>query len=81
MHMLRSGVDINSLSFWLGHADINTTHVYAEIDMEMKRRMIEKAGAPPSGKDVPWQQPDILAWLSQLGKASRLCGANLYAGG
>jgi site-specific recombinase XerD len=80
MHMLRSGVDINSLSFWLGHADINTTHIYAEIDMEMKRRMIEKAGAPPIGQDAPWQQPDILAWLSQLGKASRLCGANLHAG-
>ena len=54
---------------------------YPEIDMEMKRRMIEKAGAPPIGKDAPWQQPDILAWLSQLGKASRLCGANLHAGG
>ena len=81
MHMLRSGVDINLLSFWLGHADINTTHVYAEIDMEMKRRMIEKAGAPAIAKDAPWQQPEILAWLSQLGKASRLCGADLHAGG
>ena len=30
------------VSYWLGHADINTTHVYVEIDMEMKRRMLEK---------------------------------------
>lgn len=81
MHMLRSGVDINLLSFWLGHADINTTHIYAEIDMEMKRRMIETAGAPAIGRDAPWQQPDILTWLSQLGKASPLCGANLHTAG
>ena len=42
MH-LRSGNDVNMVSYWLGHADINTTHVYVEIDMEMKRRMLEKA--------------------------------------
>ena len=27
MHLLRSGNDINMISYWLGHADINTTHV------------------------------------------------------
>jgi site-specific recombinase XerD len=40
MHLLRSGNDINMVSYWLGHADINTTHIYLEIDMEMKRKMI-----------------------------------------
>jgi site-specific recombinase XerD len=28
MHLLRSGNDVNMVSYWLGHADINTTHVY-----------------------------------------------------
>jgi len=42
MHLLRSGNDVNMVSYWLGHADINTTHIYVEIDMEMKRQMLQK---------------------------------------
>ena len=37
MHLLRAGNDIVTVSYWFGHADINTTHVYLDIDMEMKR--------------------------------------------
>ena len=68
MHLLRAGNDINMVSYWLGHADINTTHIYVEIDMEMKRKMIAKAGAPDVGNKTPWQQPDVLQWLNQLVK-------------
>ena len=64
------------VSYWLGHADINTTHVYVEIDMEMKRRMLEKAPSPAVNRAVPWRQPGILDWLDSLTKAPRLCGAN-----
>jgi integrase/recombinase XerD len=46
MHLLRSGNDVNMVSYWLGRANINTTHFYLEIDMDMKREMIEKAVAP-----------------------------------
>lgn len=76
MHLLRSGNDVNMISFWLGHADINTTHLYVEIDMEMKRRMIEKAGAPAVGKSLPWKKPDVLKWLDKLSKAPELCAVN-----
>ncbi len=34
------------VSYWLGHVDINTTHIYLEIDMETKRKMLDKASAP-----------------------------------
>jgi integrase/recombinase XerD len=68
MHLLRAGNDINMVSYWLGHADINTTHIYVEIDMNMKRKMLEKANAPLVSKDLPWQRPDVLHWLSTLGK-------------
>ena len=68
MHLLRAGNDINMVSYWLGHADINTTHIYLEIDMEMKRRMIEKAGAPAIKKTELWHKPDILQWLNNLAK-------------
>ena len=58
------------------HADINTTHIYVEIDMEMKRKMIATAGAPKVGNKTPWQQPHVLQWLNQLCKESQLCGLN-----
>ena len=66
MHLLRAGNDINMISYWLGHADINTTHIYVEIDMEMKRQMLQKATAPAVDKSLPWQKPDVLQWLAAL---------------
>lgn len=76
MHLLRAENDINMVSYWLGHADINTTHIYVEIDMEMKRKMIARAGAPDVGNKIPWQQPHVLQWLNQLNKEPQLCGLN-----
>ncbi|NOR43859.1 MAG: tyrosine-type recombinase/integrase [Gammaproteobacteria bacterium] len=76
MHLLRAGNDINMVSYWLGHADINTTHVYLEIDMEMKRKMIEKTDAPNIREKKPWHEPGILEWLNSLGKRPELCGVN-----
>ena len=76
MHLLRSGNDVNMVSYWLGHADINTTHIYLEIDMEMKRRMLEKAGAPAIKKKKLWHKPDILQWLNNLSKEQKLCAVN-----
>jgi len=74
--LLRAGNDVNMISYWLGHAHINTTHIYVEIDMEMKRRMLQKAGAPAVQKSLPWQKPDILQWLNALAKGPQLCGVN-----
>jgi len=73
MHLLRAGNDVTMVSYWLGHADINTTHIYVEIDMEMKRQMLQKAGAPAVQKPLPWQNPTILQWLNALAKGSQLC--------
>jgi integrase len=73
MHLLRAGNDVNMISYWLGHANINTTHIYVEIDMEMKRRMLQKVGAPAVNKPLPWQKPDVLQWLKALPKMPQLC--------
>ena len=75
MHLLRAGNDINMVSYWLGHAHINTTHVYVEIDMEMKRQMLQKARAPADNNALPWRKPNILQWLSRLAKTPQLCAA------
>jgi integrase/recombinase XerD len=76
MHLLRAGNDVHMISYWLGHANVNTTHIYVEIDMEMKRRMLQKAGAPAVKKPLAWQKPDILQWLQALPKMPQLCAVN-----
>ncbi len=73
MHLLRAGNDVNMISYWLGHADINTTHVYIEIDMEMKRKMLLKTKAPNVSDKMPWQKPNVLKWLDSLENPAKLC--------
>lgn len=75
MHMLQSGNSTDVIKGWLGHADINTTHGYVEIDLKMKRDALE-ACKPPEVKTTPrrrpkWQQPSILKWLDELSKISK----------
>jgi len=64
MHLIHSGNDINMVKLWLGHADINTTHLYVEIDMEMKRKILDVCNPPTSSheknKTKEWQKPDVL---------------------
>lgn len=43
MTLLRSGVDLVTIQAWLGHAQLATTHRYAEADVEMMRRSLEQA--------------------------------------
>ncbi len=38
--LLRAGVDINTIRAWLGHVSINTTQVYAELDLETKAKAL-----------------------------------------
>ncbi len=40
MHLLRSGVGINTIRAWLGHVYLSTTNVYAEADLEMKAKAL-----------------------------------------
>ena len=66
LHLLQSGVELNVVRAWLGHASIDTTHAYIEIDMDMKRAALA-ATTPQKGRSKPsWRQPDILAWLETL---------------
>lgn len=76
MHLLRAGNDINMVRLWLGHANIETTHCYIEIDMEMKRKILETCQSPGIGgkKANKWQKPDVLKWLDNLAKSPELCG-------
>jgi hypothetical protein len=37
-HLLRAGVDINTTRAWLGHVSIDTTNIFAEVDLETKAK-------------------------------------------
>ncbi|MGD9824345.1 tyrosine-type recombinase/integrase [Desulfobacter sp.] len=68
-HLLRSGVDINTIRAWLGHVSINTTNIYAETDLETKAKALATC-APRTGtakKTKPWkQQADLMTFLAGL---------------
>jgi len=43
MHLYRGGMPLALVAQWLGHAQLETTLIYANADTEMKRRAIQKA--------------------------------------
>jgi integrase/recombinase XerD len=49
-HLLRTDVDINTIRAWLGHVSIDTTNVYAEVDLETKARILAACGSFTSGR-------------------------------
>jgi integrase/recombinase XerD len=69
IHLLKSGVDLVTISHWLGHASVNTTNRYAAVDLEAKRAAIAKI--EPVDVITPsvgtWRSDtSILAWLEAL---------------
>lgn len=49
-HLLRAGVDINTVRAWLGHVSVNTTNIYAETDLETKVRALAACEVAPDSK-------------------------------
>lgn len=70
MHLLQSNVDLNMIRSWLGHASIETTNTYVEIDLEMKRKTLDSCAKlilKSGRRTTSWQRDsDVLSWLSQL---------------
>jgi site-specific recombinase XerD len=66
MALLKSGVDLSSISQWLGHASLTTTNRYATLDLEMKRKAIAQVKTIPRSSRIPWKNQTILAWLESL---------------
>jgi site-specific recombinase XerD len=67
VHLLRAGVDINTIRAWLGHVSLDTTHIYAEVDMEMKAKAL--ALVDISDQKTKVQQctlPSLMAFLKAL---------------
>lgn len=68
-HLLRSGVDINTIRAWLGHVSIDTTNVYAEVDLQRKAEVLAHSSGfntqPPKNKR--WRDdPSLIDFLRSL---------------
>jgi len=48
MHLYQHGMDLTLVSQWLGHAQLDTTLIYAHADTERKRKAIETATSSSS---------------------------------
>jgi integrase/recombinase XerD len=67
VHLLRAGVDINTIRAWLGHVSLDTTHVYAEVDMEMKAKALARVDITDlQTKPRPRALPSLMTFLKAL---------------
>lgn len=65
--LLKSGVDLSTISHLLGHASPTTTNRYAKVDLEMKRQAIAKVKPVARCSRTPWSKNrSILQWLESL---------------
>lgn len=71
-HLLRAGVDINTIRDWLGHVSLETTNRYAKVDLEMKAKALATCAVPepegtPSKEKATWRNDhDLMAFLNSL---------------
>ena len=71
VHLLRAGVDINTIRAWLGHVSLETTNRYAEVDLEMKAKALQTCavfGSDPLPEHTPnWHaNSELLSFLAAL---------------
>jgi integrase/recombinase XerD len=65
--LLKSGVDLSTISHYLGHASLTTTNRYAKVDLEMKRKAIARVKPVAHQSHTPWSKNStILDWLESL---------------
>jgi site-specific recombinase XerD len=70
-HLLRAGVDINTIRVWLGHVSINTTNIYAEVDLEMKAKAlahcdVQESTTSPTPVKRWREDEELMAFLHSL---------------
>lgn len=66
MHLLQADVDITTIAAWLGHAQLDTTHGYVEINLRMKQNALNAADSIPALRRGKFPEGNLLGWLSAL---------------
>jgi integrase/recombinase XerD len=61
-------VDINTIRAWLVHVSIDTTNVYAEVDLEMKAQALAACDRGRKGRERKmWRtNPRVMEFLRSL---------------
>ncbi len=66
MDLLHEGVEQSVIALWLGHESIETTQIYIEANLAMKKKILEKT-VPPTGVPGRYKPEDtLLAFLKAL---------------
>jgi site-specific recombinase XerD len=68
VHLLRSGVDFHTISGWLGHVSLDTTNIYAQVDLEMKAKAIAQCEikSSPDWKRTWQKDQKLMTFLKAL---------------
>lgn len=68
VHLVAAGVDVTVIRSWFGHERLDTTNLYAQANLETKRRALERTdGSSRLGKPPRWRRDTkLLAWLDAL---------------
>lgn len=68
-HLLRAGVDINTIRSWLGHVSLDTTNIYAETDLSMKAKALAACdlSVKHGSSRAAWRRnPTVMEFLQAL---------------
>jgi integrase/recombinase XerD len=66
-HLLQAGVDLNTIRAWLGHVSLDTTNIYAEIDLQMKAKAMALCDAGDPSPNRPWKEDKgVIAFLNSI---------------
>jgi site-specific recombinase XerD len=68
-HLLRAGVDLNTIRAWLGHVSLDTTNIYAETDLSLKAKALaacDPGGGRHRAKKMWRGDPSVMAFLRKL---------------
>ncbi|EOU09332.1 hypothetical protein I588_05278, partial [Enterococcus pallens ATCC BAA-351] len=65
MHLLEAGVNLIYIRDLLGHASVNTTEIYARVNPEIKRRILEKnySEVHSDTKYTDEKKSELVEWL------------------
>lgn len=66
-HLLQAGVDINTIRAWLGHVSINTTNIYAEVDLDMKAKALACCEIEENPRPKSWREnKELMDFLDSI---------------
>jgi site-specific recombinase XerD len=72
--LLKSGVDLSTISHLLGHASPTTTNRYAKVDLEMKRQAIARVKPVASRSRTPWGKDGTIVEGWESLSPAQMCG-------